>query len=530
MKKRSKLLLCCLCSTLLLGIAGCKKQSEEPAVTSLSLMETVNNKNIVDGSGDMRIWYQINPALFTDKFTGTPGTMKSVAQNLEYFSDGDAKTTEDLNMSGLLLTDVLSVDDNNAITSFGELNPNVGNLDDLTTLCQRGAALNLPVMLELDLVSVSKENPHFQELISFINGIGDENPEEKNPDLYHAFYIEKDKDEEGWVRIGETPYFYRALSQTDTPRINLDSAIWRNELMAAVEQYFAAGVRGFYIPEFNEMQVGNIPSSTDFMVWFDAMTKDRNPQVINVFAYYAWDETMSQIPEYAANLNSAGAEGMIAKAVTGSVSARDLGQYLQDNANGTQGVQATFINNKDGSLDLLKSKSRLPQYKMALALSLMSSGQVFIMSGDELGLTSKESDMITDAIETPDEENGEEGETLELEFGSLTQQQADGNSIYNFVIQAIKLRDSYLSISDSTLTWNQDLSTDQVLVIDKRKDTSETVLVFNLSDQNVDVDISSIQISGLPAELGGVLLTGEEEITQDENILHLPPYSMALLK
>lgn len=300
--------------------------------------------------------------------------------------------------------------------------------------------------------------------------------------------------------------------------------------MAAVEQYFAAGVRGFYIPEFNEMQVGNIPSSTDFMVWFDAMTKDRNPQVINVFAYYAWDETMSQIPEYAANLNSAGAEGMIAKAVTGSVSARDLGQYLQDNANGTQGVQATFINNKDGSLDLLKSKSRLPQYKMALALSLMSSGQVFIMSGDELGLTSKESDMITDAIETPDEENGEEGETLELEFGSLTQQQADGNSIYNFVIQAIKLRDSYLSISDSTLTWNQDLSTDQVLVIDKRKDTSETVLVFNLSDQNVDVDISSIQISGLPAELGGVLLTGEEEITQDENILHLPPYSMALLK
>ena len=530
MKNRTKLLLYCLCSTLLLTTAGCKKQSDEPVTTSLSLMETVNNKNIVDGSKDMRIWYQINPALFTDKFTDAPGTLKSVAQDIEYFSDGDLKTTEDLNMSGLLLTDVLAVDDNNALTSFKDIDPTIGTIDDLTALCQRGNTFNLPVMLEMNLVCVSKDTPRFQELVNFINGLGEDNPEEKNGELYHAFYVEKDKNEEGWVKIGDTPYYYRAQPQTDNPRINLSSVYWRDDLARAVEQYFAAGVRGFYIPEFNELQNNDVVSATEFMTWFESMTKERNENVINVFSYGGWDDVMSTIPEYAANMNSAGAEGMIAKAATGSISARDLGQYLQDNASHTQGVEATFINNKDGSLDLLKSKSRLPQYKMALALSLMSSGQVFIMCGDELGLTSKEGDLITEAIETPDEENSEEGETIELEFGSLPQQQADGNSIYSFVIQAIKLRDSYASISDATLSWNQDLSTDQVLVLDKRKDSSETVLIFNLSDQNVDVDVSSIQISGLPAELGGVLLTGEEQITQEENILHLPPYSMALLK
>lgn len=247
---------------------------------------------------------------------------------------------------------------------------------------------------------------------------------------------------------------------------------------------------------------------------------------------------MAEIPAYAADAGAAGAEGMIAKAVTGAVSAKDLGNYFEANTNRTQNMTAYFLNNEDGSLDLLKSENRLAQYKMALALELMLNGQIFITAGDELGLTSKESDLIVDAIEEPAKQEVESGDInpeqtgtqVSLEFGSMEQQRQNGDSILNFVVQAIMLRDSYKSISEALTTVSQELSTDQVLVLDRKAENSETVQIFNLSDQPQTVDVSQVKISDLPAELGGVLLTNDGEITLNEGQLSLPPYSMALLK
>ena len=100
----------------------------------------------------------------------------------------------------------------------------------------------------------------------------------------------------------------------------------------------------------------------------------------------------------------------------------------------------------------------------------------------------------------------------------------------NFFLQAVRLRDSFDSITRANPTVSQELSTDQVLVLDRYANDSQSVLVFNLSNAQQEVDLSTVTISDLPAELGGVLLTGDQEIKLENNKLILPAYSMALLK
>lgn len=539
--KIKQILSLALSAALLFSLAGCQKQEEQPSVTALSQMEKINSKNIVDTTGGLRLWYQINPAMFVNRISGTTGNLKSVIQDLEYFSDGDPKTNEeDLGVSGLLLTNVISQDDSYAPKDFSILDPNIGTDEDLQALCQKAGSLGMPVMLSMELGSISLDNSQFIAMTELVNGLAEgENPWDKDAILMDEFYVEENHPgEDGWVQIGSSPYYYMAIAQSNIPRINLDSHVWKQFIISAVEHYFSLGVGGFFIPDYNNLFPNDDQKDADFVKWFDSIAKERNENAVNVFSYSSWNDPMADIPVYAADASAAGAEGMIAKAVTGAINARDLGNYFEANTNRTQNMTAYFLNNEDGSLDLLKSDTRLAQYKMAMALELMLNGQIFVMAGDELGLTSKESDLIVDAIEEPEQEEVESGDVdpqqtqtqLSLEFGSVKQQQADGNSILNFVIQAIRLRDSYKSISEALTTVSQELSTDQVLVLDRKAENSETVQVFNLSDQPQTVDVSTVKISDLPAELGGALLTDDGEITLRDNQLSLPPYSMALLK
>lgn len=524
---------------MMMTVGGCAAPVSTPASeTAKSVMQSINSKNILESDGEGRLWYVIKPSIFAGGHNGVQGSIRTLLQDLTYLSDGDPNTDGDLNMTGLLFDDFVLLDEAGAPVDLATMNPTLGNDEDMQALCAAASSINVPVMITLPLTSISKENDFFKRLIEVVSNAGDQDPAEIDPDLIDMFYVEKDHpDQTGWIRIGETDWYYGSLSGSDTPRLNLSSINVRNLIMATVDRYLGLGIGGFFVPEYKDLNHGDSGQNAEFATWFDQMVKDRKPGAVNVFASVDWVDEMGSVPAYFADINASGAQGMIAKAATGAISARDLGAYLSDYAAKTENVQALFLNDDAGSLDLLKSESRLAQYKLALALELMNSGQVFVQSGDELGLLSAQSEEIVSAMETEDsQQEGEQTETPRssetggLQFGTLAQQKEDGNSIFSFVQQAILLRDSYRAVSSGSTSWNQDLSTDQVLVLDKKKDSSETVLVFNFSDTPQDVDTASLSINGLPAELGGCLLTGTDPVSQEGTVIHLPAYSMALLK
>lgn len=538
--KMNKLFAMAISAMMLFSLTGCQTQQQQ-TTSALTLMNKINSSSVVDGHKDMRVWYQIDPTLFTDRYSGTPGTFKTVIQEMEYFSDGNPQDNEkDLSMTGILLKNVLKVDDTYAVSELTELNPTIGSDDDLSALCTKANSLNMPVLLTFDLGTISKNNSQFKAMIQLVSNLKeDEDPYVVDKILADEFFLEKDKEgQDGWTRIGQTPYYYMSLPNSDIPRINLDNQVWKQFIINAIEHYFALGVTGFYIPDSNGLVPNNDQKSADFLKWFDSICKERKPESVNVFSYSLWNDPMAEVPMYAADLTASGAEGYVAKAATGSISARELGNLIEQNSLRTQNMTAYFLGHEDGSMDLLKSEDRIAQYKMILAIELMLNSQVMINVGDELGFTSDQSNSIVSAIEddaqssseTKNEDSQSESDQTQLKFENVRQQRENGDSILNFFLQAVRLRDSFDSITRANPTVSQELSTDQVLVLDRYANDSQSVLVFNLSNAQQEVDLSTVTISDLPAELGGVLLTGDQEIKLENNKLILPAYSMALLK
>lgn len=538
--KMNKLFAMAISAMMLFSLTGCQTQQQR-TTSALTLMNKINSSSVVDGHKDMRVWYQIDPTLFTDRYSGTPGTFKTVIQEMEYFSDGNPQDNEkDLSMTGILLKNILKVDDTYAVSELTELNPTIGSDDDLSALCTKANSLNMPVLLTLDLGTISKNNSQFKAMIQLVSNLKeDEDPYVVDKILADEFFLEKDKEgQDGWTRIGQTPYYYMSLPNSDIPRINLDNQVWKQFIINAIEHYFALGVTGFYIPDSNGLVANNDQKSADFLKWFDSICKERKPESVNVFSYSSWNDPIAEVPMYAADLTASGAEGYVAKAATGSISARELGNLIEQNSLRTQNMTAYFLGHEDGSMDLLKSEDRIAQYKMILAIELMLNSQVMINVGDELGFTSDQSNSIVSAIEddaqssseTKNEDSQSESDQTQPKFENVRQQRENGDSILNFFLQAVRLRDSFDSITRANPTVSQELSTDQVLVLDRYANDSQSVLVFNLSNAQQEVDLSTVTISDLPAELGGVLLTGDQEIKLENNKLILPAYSMALLK
>ncbi|WP_019892804.1 alpha-amylase family glycosyl hydrolase [Allobaculum stercoricanis] len=538
--KMNKLFAMAISAMMLFSLTGCQTQQQQ-TTSALTLMNKINSSSVVDGHKDMRVWYQIDPTLFTDRYSGTPGTFKTVIQEMEYFSDGNPQDNEkDLSMTGILLKNILKVDDTYAVSELTKLNPTIGSDDDLSALCTKANSLNMPVLLTLDLGTISKNNSQFKAMIQLVSNLKeDEDPYVVDKILADEFFLEKDKEgQDGWTRIGQTPYYYMSLPNSDIPRINLDNQVWKQFIINAIEHYFALGVTGFYIPDSNGLVANNDQKSADFLKWFDSICKERKPESVNVFSYSSWNDPIAEVPMYAADLTASGAEGYVAKAATGSISARELGNLIEQNSLRTQNMTAYFLGHEDGSMDLLKSEDRIAQYKMILAIELMLNSQVMINVGDELGFTSDQSNSIVSAIEddaqssseTKNEDSQSESDQTQPKFENVRQQRENGDSILNFFLQAVRLRDSFDSITRANPTVSQELSTDQVLVLDRYANDSQSVLVFNLSNAQQEVDLSTVTISDLPAELGGVLLTGDQEIKLENNKLILPAYSMALLK
>lgn len=91
------------------------------------------------------------------------------------------------------------------------------------------------------------------------------------------------------------------------------------------------------------------------------------------------------------------------------------------------------------------------QTKLGNAMNLLMSGSAFLYYGEELGIKgfgkdeNKRAPMYwsTDADATGMCDGSKDMNEVKMKYGSLKEQENDGNSIYNFVKQTIALRNEY---------------------------------------------------------------------------------------
>ena len=120
-------------------------------------------------------------------------------------------------------------------------------------------------------------------------------------------------------------------------------------------------------------------------------------------------------------------------------------------------------------------------------------------------------------------------EDFDMKFPSFEDQKADGDSIFWFVAQTIRLRNAYPAIARGTAVLEEALSNENVCVLRKTWGEEEVLLAFNISEAAQSVDLSGVTVSGGDPEIGGVLVTSAEEPVLEDGHLSMPMYSVVVL-
>ena len=141
----------------------------------------------------------------------------------------------------------------------------------------------------------------------------------------------------------------------------------------------------------------------------------------------------------------------------------------------------------------------------------------------------------TDADATGMCDGPKDMDDIKMKYGSLEEQENDGNSIYNFVKQTIALRNEYPVIARGKVAFDEGISDDTVCVIRKTCDEGQLTLVFNTSEKAQTVDFGKSALGATedrkyPLQIAGELLTGTEAAVLDEEQLTIPAYSVVILE
>ena len=218
---------------------------------------------------------------------------------------------------------------------------------------------------------------------------------------------------------------------------------------------------------------------------------------------------------------------------------------LQDNLSqySDSYIDAPFYTNHDmaRSAGYYSGDDSEKQMKIAQAMNLMMSGSAFLYYGEELGMKGSGKDENKRAPMYWSEDATTDGmckgpadmDSIKMKYGALDTQEADGNSIYQFIKQTIKLRNEYPEIARGTVKFEENISDDKVCVIKKTYGDSEILLVYNLAPESADVDLSGVTVggkSGSDLEIGGVLLTDAKEAAFSDGTLTMPGYSVVIVK
>lgn len=541
-------------AALLISVAGCSSVNSEKT-TALSLMEEINNKNVYFADPNARLWYEINTKYFMDSNGDGKGDLKGVIDALPYLSDDDPSLAEkDLNMTGVYLTDIISEDSAGSVLDYFKLNSEVGNEEDLTELTQKGNELDIPVMINLDLSSCSVKSPYFEDVLKHANELGKEAAlTDLNSEYAQMFSITDEQPNSNWIPLGHSPFFYLGFNGTDAPNFSQDSEAFRTMVRKVIEHYLSLGVQGFYIEDMNAFYSNSKEKNAEFSSWLVNTVTELNPNAIVVFSTANLESDLSSVDGWIALSKNAGVEGDLAKAATGTISAKELGDLIEQ-SNQKIAYPATYVNTPENTLDLLKTEKKANTFKMLMALQMLSSGQIFITAGDEIGLPSNEFDLVSEALSPvlmeassenakknsdskdqqsdPDKKSQDQMAEIrdQLTFGSFSEQKEDGNSVLNFILQAILLRDSYTAISSGKTEVVNDLNTEDILVLKKSVEDSEVMVIYNFGDTEQKVNVENMTLSGLPVEIGGVLLTSDQSVHMENGQLLMPAQSVCVLK
>ena len=530
-------------------------EAMEPEVTALSLMEQYNtaSQNVTDDN--YRTYYEVFVYSFYDSDGDGIGDLQGLIEKLDYINDGDPTTTDDLGCNGIWMMPIMPSPSYHKydVIDYYEIDPQYGTIEDFKELVAECDKRGIRVMIDLVMNHSSSEHEWFNTAYDYMKNL----PAGAEPDLeecpYVDYYFFSKDQKSGYAPVTGSEWYYEGQFWSGMPDINLGNEAVRAEFEKVVDYWLELGVTGFRLDAAKEFYSNESEKNIEVLTWFNDMVKSKNEDVFIVAEVWTDMNTYANYHKSGVscfNFDFGNNSGFITQVVNkaGIATAKTYANRVISAqeafaAKNPDYIDAPFYTNHDTgrSAGFYATDDSESKVKMAQALNLLMSGSAFLYYGEELGMKGAGRDenkrapmyWTTDANAVGMCDGPADMEAFEMKYESFAEQNADGNSIYNFVKQTILLRNQYNALSHGVAEKEEALMSENVCALKKTYGEEEVLLVFNIANKSSVIDLSAVTSmakSGAELEIGGALLSSAEDIQINGTEITLPPYTVVVFK
>lgn len=504
MKRLIALLL--LLSSLLLLFAGCAEKKEDGLLP----------ENIPDDN--CRNWYEIFVYSFADGDGDRIGDFKGATEKLDY--------VRDMGFTGIWLMPIMPSPSYHKydVTDYYNIDPAYGTLEDFQAFLSRAHELGIKVIIDLVVNHTSSQHPWFQDAMTGADA------------EYRDYYNWTDTAAAGYTQVRGSYYESRFVSSM--PDLNLDHEAVRAEIVEIMRFWLDMGVDGFRLDAVTSYYTGQTAKNVEFLSWLNTEAKKIRPECYIVGE--AWSDISTIASYYPSGIDSffcfpvATSGGYIAKVL--AEDATDRGSMFAESVAmleerfGTEVMMAPFLGNHDtdrianaiGTYDLKRLKA-------AYGMLAMMRGGLYVYYGDEIGMIGEGND--------PNKRIGMYWSTLseltrcppgatesKYVLPNVPDQQADTNSLLNYVKAAMNLRNAIPAIARGTSAVVEQEDGD-LCIIERTYEDETVTIVLNLSKNSKEVEIAASELLG---SLDANVESGTG-VTYQNGTVSLDPWGIAVL-
>ena len=418
--------------------------------------------SVLTRDGFCRTTYEVFVYSFCDSDGDGIGDLPGLLSKLDYINDGDPAGGEDLGMTGLWLMPIFPSNTYHKydVTDFTGIDPSYGTLEDMDALLAACHERGMTVILDLPVNHTSTAHPWFQEAAGYLRSLppGRDAVKEECPYVWYYQFARERYD--GYVPLPDSEWYYEARFWSEMPDLNLTTGEVRQELGDVMDFWLDRGVDGFRLDAVTSYYTDNPEAGIEFTRWLTDTAKNRKPSTYIVGEAWADQNTYAQF--YRSGIDSlfdfafAGRDGTISRVVNGAEGLRYFAESMVREEELYASLNPSFVNapfysnhDMDRGAEYYAGGDAA-KVKLAEALNLLMTGNVFIYYGEELGMKGAGKDenrrapmCWSDDPRAPGMCIGPAGmDEIWMEYGSLEKQMSDPNSIFSYIREAVRIRES----------------------------------------------------------------------------------------
>lgn len=506
-----------------------------------------------------RTFYEVFVYSFADSDGDGIGDLKGLTDKLDYISDGDDATEEDLGANGIWLMPIMQSATYHKydVVDYLSIDSEYGSMDDFKQFMAACDERGIHVIIDLVMNHTSAKHAWFIQACDYLRSLSGAEPSESDCQYFGYYNFSKEKLSGVYYPVEGTDWYYEGKFWDQMPDLNLSNENVRAEFEEIVDYWLSMGVSGFRLDAVKEFESDNTQKNIEILTWFNDMVKSKKEDAYLVGE--AWTDASVYSEYYASKMDSffdfqfADSGGIIASAIkrSGNSDAKTYANAIvreqeQFAAQNEDYVNAPFYTNHDmgRSAGYYSGESSAAQTKIAQAMNLLMSGNAFLYYGEELGMkgSGKDENKRVGMLWSDDADaqymcdGPKDADAVKQKFGSLEQQKQDPDSVYSYVKEVIKLRNTYPSIARGTNEVVDAWTNGDVCALRKTYEDEEIILIYNLSEKEQTLDTSLVTLGEkklTDKNLSSVLLMEHAEdnkVTMDKDALILPAYSVVVLK